>query len=366
MIAAGLLALAALGGAIHPNSLSSSYLSVAGHVAHHRLRCQVLSVLEVLPAMDRNGDQVLSASELQLGRGALEAYINEHYLLQTEDGARLTATLLRAAPSPSVDDPLDPFRTMHWIDVDLDWQCNTEIHGLDIRVTMFRATSPDHIDLCTIEGANRQSTVFVLDPDFELAQWRDQADGGSLSFFALGWWHILSGWDHLAFLAALLLSTRGLKPLLWVVTAFTLAHSITLALVVLDVIRVAAIAHYIEPLIALSIAFVAADNLLHLNRPRTRALESLVFGLVHGLGFAGFLQESLLATSSRVPALALFNLGVEAGQLAVVAVAAALLHATTRRTPGSAETCLAPQKLRLIGSIALVALGLTLFFDRVP
>lgn len=365
MIAAGLFALAAIGGTIHPNSLSSSYLRVDEQVVHHQLRCQVLSVLEVLPDLDRDGDQVLSASELRLGKFALESYFNEHYVLQTPDGARLTASLLHAAPAKSSNDPLDPFRLMDWIDIGVDWHSATKIDGLDIRVTTFRETSPDHIDLCTIEAPDQPTAVFVLDPDFELAQWRQQEHTGSLPFLTLGFWHILFGWDHLAFLGALLLATRSLKSLLWVVTAFTVAHSITLGLVVLDVLRVAAFAHYIEPLIALSIAFVAADNLLHLNQVRTRTVESLLFGLVHGLGFAGFLQESLLSSSSRVPALALFNLGVEIGQLAVVAVAATALTLIKRPTATDEQPCIAPRRLRIAGSAALIAMGLYWFFDRV-
>lgn len=353
---------------MHPNSLSSSYLRVDGDAIHHRLRCQVLSVLEVLPDLDGDLDGRLTEAELSRGSADLLEYLGEHYRLDPGEGIPLRPSWVHLAPSPGSDDPLDPFRDMDWIDCDLLWRAAAPIEQLDLRVTLFRSTSPDHIDICTVEGLRGDAQVFLMDPELAQARWTPASPGGgagTISFFVLGWWHILLGWDHLAFLGALLLSARGFKPLLWVVTAFTLAHSITLALVVLDVVQVARFSHHIESLIALSIAYVACDILLHLDRLRSRAVESLLFGLVHGLGFAGFLQESLLAESSRVPALLFFNLGVEAGQIVVVATVALLLGSGNRRGPGKGAPGLAPRRLRLLGSISLALLGIALFASRV-
>ena len=109
---------------------------------------------------------------------------------------------------------------------------------------------------------------------------------------------------------------RRLRPMLWQVTAFTVAHSITLALSIYGVVRIAPA--IVEPLIALSIAYVAVENLFtsHL-RPWRIALVS-AFGLLHGMGFAGVLSELGLPRSEFVTALITFNAGVEAGQLAVI------------------------------------------------
>lgn len=157
-----------------------------------------------------------------------------------------------------------------------------------------------------------------------------------IDFLRLGVWHILGGADHLLFLAALLVAARRVRVILAVVTCFTLAHTVTLALATLDLVAPAP--RVIEPLIAATIVFVGGENLL---RPpgddalRGRAALTFVFGLIHGFGFAGALRELGLGTEGRamVPSLLAFNLGVELGQAAVVAVAVPLLAALRRWPP---------------------------------
>jgi len=146
-------------------------------------------------------------------------------------------------------------------------------------------------------------------------------------FFRLGVTHILTGYDHLLFLGALLLGCRRLKVMLLVITGFTVAHSLTLALAALDVVGIPS--RIVEPLIAASIVFVAADNLRGVEDNRFRWLLTCGFGLVHGFAFAATLRETALAARGvelAAPLLA-FNLGVEAGQLAVAAVLVPLLFA---------------------------------------
>jgi hypothetical protein len=154
----------------------------------------------------------------------------------------------------------------------------------------------------------------------------------AISFFHLGVEHILTGYDHLLFLAALLLACRSFGEAAKVITCFTAAHSITLALAALDVVRLAP--RIVEPMIAASIVYVAAENLWQSRDDRSgagegpgrhrvarRMLVTFGFGLVHGLGFASALREAGLGSTSRglVAPLVQFNLGVEAGQLAVAA-----------------------------------------------
>jgi hypothetical protein len=138
----------------------------------------------------------------------------------------------------------------------------------------------------------------------------------------MGFDHILGGWDHLAFVIALIVSAGRIASLLWVVTAFTLAHSITLALAATGVLSVSG--RTTELLIAFSIAWVGVAA-LRARAPSARWPEAFVFGLVHGLGFAGFLGRALAGEERRLLPLLGFNLGVEAGQLAVVAAAVGLL-----------------------------------------
>ena len=116
----------------------------------------------------------------------------------------------------------------------------------------------------------------------------------------------------------MLLSTRG-GPLLAQVTAFTIAHTLTLGLSVYGVVSLPR--SVVEPLIAVSIAYVAVENILTPHLKPWRTLVVFGFGLLHGLGFAGVLQEVGLPRSQLLPALASFNVGVELGQLTVIAVA---------------------------------------------
>lgn len=147
-------------------------------------------------------------------------------------------------------------------------------------------------------------------------------------YVALGFEHILIGYDHLAFLLGLTLLTRSLRAALWAVTAFTLAHSLGLGLCVMGV--VAPPSRWVEMAIALSIAYLALENLLGRNSER-RFRISFVFGFIHGFGFAGALQEIGVPADRAPAALALFNVGVEAGQLAVLAVLLPVLHWARQR-----------------------------------
>jgi len=225
-------------------------------------------------------------------------------------------------------------------------------------------------------------------------------------YLSIGVEHILSGWDHLAFVIALLLLARTFAQVATLVTSFTAAHSVTLGLATLEIIRPEAAA--VEALIGFSIALVAAENawliegkrraipvalvaallamamagggtitrtaLLGLalfsachfgllersTRPeRLRAAVAFAFGLIHGFGFAGVLTELSLPTDRLVPALLGFNLGVELGQLAVIAIAWPLLRALGRaKSDGPARL------VTEIGSATICGLGLFWFVTR--
>ena len=154
-------------------------------------------------------------------------------------------------------------------------------------------------------------------------------------FFRLGVEHILTGYDHLLFLAALLLVCATFREAAVVITCFTVAHSVTLALAALDVVRLPSRA--VEAVIAASIVYVATENLVRFGKDRQRlawrAAVTFAFGLVHGMGFASVLRELGLGTAPGgvVVPLLKFNLGVEAGQLAVAAVVFPLILAARRR-----------------------------------
>jgi hydrogenase/urease accessory protein HupE len=139
-------------------------------------------------------------------------------------------------------------------------------------------------------------------------------------FLVLGIEHILTGYDHLLFLFALLLVTRQFLSAVKIVTCFTIAHSITLALATFDVVSIPS--RIVEPLIAATIVYVGIENIVLRREPKGRWLLTFAFGLIHGFGFAGVLRELGIASGSSgiVVPLVSFNLGVELGQIAVAAI----------------------------------------------
>ena len=147
-----------------------------------------------------------------------------------------------------------------------------------------------------------------------------------LDYIGIGFTHIVpKGLDHILFVVGLFLLSPRLKPLLIQITSFTVAHSMTLALAMLGLISVPA--SIVEPLIAASIVFIAVENLMTSRLSPWRPFVVFGFGLLHGLGFAGVLTEIGLSPAHFVSGLIGFNVGVEAGQLAVVAACYALFGA---------------------------------------
>ena len=141
------------------------------------------------------------------------------------------------------------------------------------------------------------------------------------NYLHLGVEHILTGYDHLLFLGALLVVCRSLRGFLTIITCFTLAHSLTLGLAALDIVSLSP--RIVEPLIAASIVYVATENLLRRGQePKGRGYLTFTFGLIHGFGFAGALKATGLGRDMASVALPLFsfNLGVEIGQMLVAAI----------------------------------------------
>lgn len=141
-----------------------------------------------------------------------------------------------------------------------------------------------------------------------------------LSYIPVGFDHILpQGLDHILFVLGLFFLSTRMGPLLWQISAFTLAHTVTLALGALGLVAVPG--SIVEPLIAASITFVAVENILSKGFSPWRPVVVFVFGLLHGLGFASVLGEFGLPQDQFIPALIGFNVGVEVGQLTVIALA---------------------------------------------
>jgi hydrogenase/urease accessory protein HupE len=207
-----------------------------------------------------------------------------------------------------------------------------------------------------IIDAGRQTAVFYAGRAGPGAVVRD--------FVVSGIEHILIGPDHVLFLVALLLLGGTLARLALIVTAFTAGHSVTLTLAALDVVSLPS--RLIEPLIALTIVVVGADNLL-VSRQREGRSEpgadirpwlAAVFGLIHGFGFASVLKEFGLPPSALGWSLFAFNAGVEIGQLAIVLAVALALRSVAERS------VVAAARLASAGSIGVILAGAYWFIQR--
>jgi hydrogenase/urease accessory protein HupE len=139
------------------------------------------------------------------------------------------------------------------------------------------------------------------------------------NYIVIGFQHIVpKGLDHILFVVGLFLLSTRLRPLIWQVSAFTLAHTLTIFLGVMKIVTIPAFV--VEPIIAISIAYIAIENIFLKDLTKWRPILVFIFGLLHGLGFAGILNEIGVAESYFITSLISFNIGVEIGQLLVISL----------------------------------------------
>lgn len=211
------------------------------------------------------------------------------------------------------------------------WRISTEdsLRGQAIRIQGLEATMTDV--LVRIEFADGASWLRRLTPQAPMAKVPASQSGWSVAgeYLKLGIEHILAGVDHLLFVLALVLIVTDWKRLLGTITAFTLAHSCTLAAATLGLVHIPV--PPVEALIALSIVFVATE-IIHNNKNEEEGLcarapwiVAFTFGLLHGFGFAGALSEVGLPTENIPTALLFFNIGVEIGQLLFITLVLSLI-----------------------------------------
>ncbi len=148
-----------------------------------------------------------------------------------------------------------------------------------------------------------------------------------VQFFKLGFEHIVIGYDHILFLLGLILIGGSFLNLVKIVSSFTVAHSITLILAALQVVAIPS--RLVESVIALSIVYIALENFF-IKKTDERWLITFIFGLMHGFGFAGVLHELGLPTAGLAVSLLSFNLGVEVGQIIIVAVTFPIIYLITK------------------------------------
>ena len=211
------------------------------------------------------------------------------------------------------------------------------------------------IALLTWEGGSASYSFAAQSRETRVTLAAPAAAQSASSFFLLGVEHIATGYDHLLFLLALILCGGNLVQLLKIITAFTLAHSITLGAAALGLVQLTST--LVEAVIALSIAYVAFENLFPRFAISRRWTISFLFGLMHGFGFSSVLQDIGLPRDNLVLALLNFNLGVEAGQLVAVAMVVPLLI-RLRKTRWESMV------VQMLSALVLLV-GLGLFIERV-
>jgi hydrogenase/urease accessory protein HupE len=239
------------------------------------------------------------------------------------------------------------------------WSCAAVADPLRYRSTVLTDVSPDARQVVLI-GAGAEAAQDLLDASRTETELTGAAPPSLAQvvarYVAAGIEHIFLGYDHIAFLVAVVLWARRLWPVVKIVTAFTIAHSITLSLAALDLLRIPSAV--VEPAIAASIVYVAAENFLSRdigNRWRV----TFCFGLIHGFGFAGALQAFGLPQGALVPALAAFNIGVEIGQIAIVSVVVPLLLVLDRLlAPARSSPALPSRSNVAVYGISAVIVGL--------
>ena len=267
------------------------------------------------------------------------------------DGQPVGLELLRVEPLPDRQAIL----------CELRFNTNAKPGSLRIQCALF-PYDPQHQTFLNVyeEGRLVHQEIFTI--DHQIFAYRTGYREGWMSvvkeFIQAGIYHIFTGPDHILFIVGLLLMGGSLLRLLSIVTAFTIAHSITLSLAALNVVDPSP--RLIEPAIALSIVYVGIDNLMVGKTGRdVRAWIAFFFGFVHGFGFAGVLREFGLPRAALGWSLFSFNFGVEIGQACIVVVVASLLGAIRNRNQILAV------RISRVGSVCVILAGTWWFIQRV-
>jgi hypothetical protein len=322
-----------------------------------RLRAEIVlgagETALAVPGLDANGDGRVTQTEVDRAATALQASFFDP-LEVLADGARCKPTLEGA-----VLDPSDSLRLRG------AFECPAVPIRLHLHFGFLDRMPSNHRHLATahVAGGDVETLAVFTRPDLDVLV-AGAPSHGFLSLVRGGIEHILSGADHLAFLLALVLGGTlvareekkftQLGPLLAMLTAFTVGHSVSLAVAALG--GFAPSARFVEPAVALSVAYVGAENLFA-RTVRHRWLLTFPFGLVHGFAFAGGLLPLGLPRGQLPAALFAFNLGVEAGQLLVLVVLLPPL-AWLR------SSAWYPRAARALSAVIVLA-GIVWFFQRI-
>lgn len=360
LAAASIVLLAPARANAHAIGLSTGEYTLKESGVHAKLAFARGEVASVAPNLDANKDGHVTALEVENAKKELESKVLGRIEVRAGDVA-CTPVLTNAA-----------LTEQDGLLVDGRFDCSKSGLAASVDVKLVDDLSFGHRHVARGIGAATQDEVlfrghssFTITPSAELAAKAGVspetapapgAHGTSAwAFFKMGIEHILTGYDHLVFLAGLVLLRSKLRELLAVVTAFTLAHSITLGIAALGIFTPSP--KFVEPAIALSIAYVGIENFFVKDGSK-RWRITFPFGLIHGFGFAGALQEVNLSRAQVPTALVSFNLGVEAGQLFVLGLILPMIYLARQKD------WFEPKGVRVLSG-AVAAAGCVWFVSRV-
>lgn len=335
----------------HNTQLSSARLELSGTLAAVELDMNGRDLDVALKSQMLTGQGVVDPAALAAARPGIEAYLAEHVGLGTSD-VRCVLGVVGLEPAAE------------HVRVHARFTCPPISGTLTYRATLFTEIDPRARHMVTVTGdAKRFALLSATAASLEVTAVRESAWAVFGRYVVAGIEHIAIGFDHIAFLVATIVWGRRFVPLLKVITAFTIAHSITLSMAVLGVL--APPSAWVEAAIAASIVYVAVENFFVRDVGRRWPL-TFAFGLMHGFGFASVLREYGLPREALVPALAAFNVGVEIGQLAIVAAALLVLHGIDRIERRAGVTTIPDPRVAWCTSAIVGALGVWWLVERIP
>ncbi|MBI3608523.1 MAG: HupE/UreJ family protein [Nitrospirae bacterium] len=335
----GLIAFVLIGSAgdAYAHKPSDSYLSLQVDGPQIAGRWDIaLRDLDYAIGLDANDDGTITWGEVRARHDAIAAYALARLSIGSEGDS---------CPPRAQEQLIDQHSDGAYTVLRFLAECSNQPRALDLRYRLFSDLDPQHKGLLRLEYRGRTQTgIFSHDhPETRIDLAGSTPLKQFLDFGREGIWHIWLGFDHLLFLLTLLLPAvlfrsqnrwrmvSEFRPALWdvvrIVSAFTVAHSITLSLATLSVIHLPS--RWVESAIAASVVLAALNNLLPVVQGR-RWVVAFGFGLIHGFGFASVLADLGLPQGAKVLALVGFNLGVEVGQLAVVAAFLPLAYGLRR------------------------------------
>ncbi|MGG1396564.1 HupE/UreJ family protein [Bacillus salipaludis] len=358
----------------HAYSASYTQITMDQNKTEVVFSIDTLSIFELIKGIDKNKDWVLQQSEVEHKKHQIEEILTEGIALdkvnkeQTPELEKMKIVKKSNKIFLSIYlkyPAFSPGETISFNDGFYSQDTSTNY------VNLLSANYAGETSEAALQGDNRTWTMLLTE-----VQQEQQSDSGQtvtdqyqkktpptahvqpttstwFSFFKLGMMHILTGYDHLLFLLALLIRKQTFKQYAAIVTSFTIAHSITLSLSVFGIVSIPS--RFVEATIAFSICYVALENIFR-KKIHHRWTITFIFGLIHGLGFASLLREMAIPKSHLVVALINFNLGIEAVQLTIVLLLLPLLTYLFKMK--------ASPKIVKFGSIVIVLLGAIWLIQR--